>query len=125
MIGAGLGRPKKEKKEEEYDLDRFGKHKEPSKPVVVAKPGMSAADAQRLSDMEEAMEKDLAAAGMAMTSGSGEAASAAGAASSGVKKLTGGPVEVAAGSAAGPEEPREYTGEFYPVVKAHHDEKKP
>jgi hypothetical protein len=124
MIGAGLGRPKKDKSEEEYDLDRFGKHKEPSKPAVAVKPGMTASEAQQLSDMQAEMEKNLAAAGMAMTSGAGGEVAAATGSATGVKKLTGGPVEVAAAGTGAPEEPREYTGEYYPVVKAHHDEKK-
>jgi hypothetical protein len=122
MIGAGLGRPKKSKEEKEYDLDRFGKYKEPSKPAIAVKAGMSAAESRRLEEMQDKMEADLAAAGMQMTSANGEAASAAGSSATGVKKLTGAAVEVAPAIKPEDTEPREYTGEFYPVVKAHHAE---
>jgi hypothetical protein len=67
------------------------------------------------------MEKDLAAAGMQMTSG-GEAASGAGSSSTTpVKALTGAAVEPV-GAPKADDEPKEYKGEFYPVAKPHHAE---
>jgi hypothetical protein len=120
LIGAGLGRPHKEKTDE-YDLERFSKSKPSKAPEPVAKAGMSAAEAQKLRDMQDQMEKDLAAAGMQMTSG-GEPASAGGPASSApVKALTGTAVEPVEAPKAD-DEPKEYKGEFYPVAKPHHHE---
>lgn len=121
MIGAGLGRPHKEKTDE-YDLERFSKSKPTKAPEPVAKPVMSAAEAQKLRDMQDQMEKDLAAAGMQMTGAPGEVASAAGSPSSTpVKALTGAAVEPV-GIAKADDGPKEYTGEFYPVAKPHHEE---
>jgi hypothetical protein len=119
MIGAGLGRPHKEK--EEYDLERFSKSKPTKAPEPVAKPGLSQADAAKLRDMQDQMEQDLAAAGMQMTTGAAEAAAATGSAPTAVKALNGKAVESVASPKAD-DEPKEYTGEFYPVVKSHHTE---
>ena len=61
MIGAGLGRPKSEKKDD-YDLDRFSR----SAPEEAAKPSartVSADDQEKLRKLRETLERNLAAAG--------------------------------------------------------------
>ena len=120
MIGAGLGRPHKEKTDD-YDLERFSKSKPTKAPEPVAKPGLSAAEAQKLRDMQDQMEKDLAAAGMQMTSGGEPASAGASLTSSQVKVLAGTSVEPVAAPKTD-DEPKEYKGEFYPVAKPHHAE---
>ncbi|HEX3358917.1 MAG TPA: hypothetical protein VHS31_18205 [Tepidisphaeraceae bacterium] len=120
MIGAGFAKPKTPK--EKYDLDRFSKTPEPA--AAVAKAGMSEAEADQLRQMQDKMEKDLAAAGVSMTGQPTEAPT----------NLTSGQIKTLTGTAAEStatqqdEEDKEYKGEFYPVVKPHHlpteDEKK-
>jgi hypothetical protein len=121
MIGAGFAKPKTPK--ETYDLNRFGKHPEPAK-ASVAKPGMSAEEADDLRQMQEKMEKDLAAAGVSMTAGQTADTAAAPTTPGQVRTLTGTTVETT--STEQHEEDKEYKGEFYPVVKPthHEDEKK-
>src|SRR5262249_31222750 len=95
------------------------KSKPTKAPEPVAKPGLSEAEAQKLRDMQDQMEKDLASAGMQMTTGSGEAGSAVGSVPATVKALNGKAVEPVTAPKAD-DEPKEYTGEFYPVVKTQH-----
>jgi hypothetical protein len=118
MIGAGMGRPKSEKKDE-YDLSRFGNSLKPTKKVEAAKPTISAADSQRLQDLQEQLAQNVS--GMELTAG--EVGSTAGPASSAqvVKPLTGSGEPLKPVVSNQPEEPREYTGEFYPVVKTGHN----
>jgi hypothetical protein len=116
MVGAGLGKPKKE--QDDYDLDRFGKTPEPAK-AQQAKPAIPVGEMDRLREMQEQMEKNLAGAGMQIT-GSGEATSAAGSTpgAPGIRKLTGAAVEVPL-TPAQDDESKEYGGEYYPVAKLH------
>jgi hypothetical protein len=104
MVGAGLGF-QGEEKGPDYDLDRFkgeaakkGAKKEPT-----------AADLQHLHELEDELEKKLAAqrAGLPIPEDQPAQAPAA------VKTLDGGPLENMAPEK--PAEEHEYTGEFYPV----------
>ena len=89
MTGAGLGRPKREKKEE-YDLDRFGKSaNKPAKSAAPMKPGISDADAQQMRDLQEKLEQNVA--GMAMTNAPGAFQGAPTTSTATVKQLTGSP----------------------------------
>jgi hypothetical protein len=104
MVGAGLGF-QSEDAGPEYDLSRF---KSEAEKQAGAK-GPTAADLQHLHDLEDELEKKLAAerAGMPMPDTQpGQQPAAA-------KKLDGGPLEAA--STGKPAEEHEYTGEFYPV----------
>lgn len=101
MVGAGLGFHKKEEGPE-YDLSRFKGEKEKEKPAATA------ADMQHLHELEDELEKKLAAqrAGMPIPDDESEEAAA-------VRKLEGGPLEAVASDK--PPEDHEYKGEFYPV----------
>jgi hypothetical protein len=118
MIGAGLGRKKEAKAEDEYDLERFGKGKEPQKQVVV-KSGPSEADQQKLKDLQETLEKNLAEAGMIRADGSPVTPDVQpGSAAPAVRKLDGGPLQAMPAAASEADEAaREYKGEFYPVAR--------
>jgi hypothetical protein len=102
MVGAGLGITPEEKGPE-YDLDRFKSEAEKK----AAAP--TAVDMQHLHELEDELEKKLAAqrAGMPIPEDQPEQAAAA------VKKLDGGPLETA--GPLKPGEEHEYKGEFYPV----------
>jgi hypothetical protein len=104
MVGAGLGFHKKEEGPE-YDLSRFKAEKEKAK---AAAGGATAADMEHLHQLEEELEKKLAAqrAGMPIPEDEPDTAAA-------VKKLDGGPLQTVA--ADKPAEDHEYKGEFYPV----------
>jgi hypothetical protein len=82
---------------------------------------MSDADQNRLREMGDHLEKELAGAGMQMTGAAGQTTTATGAAPA-IRKLDGGPVE-AVSVAKDDDEPKEYGGEYYPVAKphTHHD----
>lgn len=111
MIGAGLGR-KREPKKVEYDLDRFGKdYKRQSGPEPKpAKPAITAADRSKLEEMNLALEKDLAASGIAATANPSAATNLT---AGTIRKLEDAPLEVAA--VEKPPEEHDYRGEFYPV----------
>jgi hypothetical protein len=117
MLGAGLG---PQKKEEEYDLDRFGKGEpagEEKAPEPVAKE-MSEADRERLQTQIRALQENVGTA--AVMSGApapliGVAAAMAGGPAP-IRQLNGGPVESQA-PAEKEEEDKEYKGEFYPVAR--------
>ena len=118
MIGAGLGGHKHEKKDE-YDLDRFGKSKEPAKSATPVKAGMSNADMQKLRDLQDHLADNVS--GMELTGG--VATSVATSSAPGTVKALGGSSEPLKPVApTEPEEPKEYMGEYYPVVKPHHVE---
>jgi hypothetical protein len=104
MVGAGLGITPGEKGPE-YDLDRF-KSEEAKKAVPT---GPTAADMQHLHELEDELEKKLAAqrAGLPIPEDQPAQAPAA------VKKLEGGPLENLAPDK--PQEEHEYRGDFYPV----------
>jgi hypothetical protein len=104
MIGAGLGLTGEEKGPD-YDLSRF--KSEAAKQA--AKKGPTDADLQHLHELEDELEKKLAAqrAGMPIPEDQPAQTPAA------VKKLDGGPLENAA--PAKPGEEHEYRGDFYPV----------
>jgi hypothetical protein len=121
IIGAGLGGPKREKKGEGYDLSRFGKSSAPSKSAAPMKPGVSEADAQQLRDLQEKLEQNVS--GMAMTGGPA-AYEGAPATATTVKQLSGSPDPIKPGAPTDSDEPKEYKGEYYPVVKAPTEPKK-
>jgi hypothetical protein len=106
MLKGGFGRPM----QQEYDLSRF--KSEPAKPQK-QKVGVTAADMQQLHDLEQKMTDSLKSSGGGATvkpiprSPGGPAP---------IKKLTGGPVETAAG-AQDKKEDKAYRGEFYPVER--------
>ena len=117
MTGGGLNlsmqfEHKPKAKNDDYDLDRFGKGSWRGDRRDGAR-GASDADMDELRRLDAEMEKRL---------GSGAHASGGAAASSegdaGVRKLDGGPLDIAA--ADQPQEQREYEGEFYPVAKTVH-----
>jgi hypothetical protein len=104
MVGAGLG-ISGEEKGPEYDLERF--KSEEAKKAAAA--GPTAADMQHLHELEDELEKKLAAqrAGLPIPEDQPEQAPAA------AKKLDGGPLENLAPDK--PAEEHEYKGDFYPV----------
>ena len=112
MTGAGmLPKRKAAEQSDEYDLDRFGKYKELH--AGAGKAPVSEADRRRLAEVQAAYEKNLApsgngkvAAGMPVEAGAGP-----------VKALSAGPLETSAAAQAHADEPKEYTGEYYPVAK--------
>jgi hypothetical protein len=101
MVGAGLG-ISGEEKGPEYDLSRFKSEEE--KKAAAA----TSADMQHLHELEDELEKKLAAQRAGMPIPEDQAAEPAA-----TKKLDGGPLESAA--PATPGEEHEYKGEFYPV----------
>jgi hypothetical protein len=120
MTGGGLGLTpvKKAQAEAEYDLDRFGKgeKKEPAKAVSAASNDQAGDRAmEQLRQLDEELERRLAGGAVA---GGGTPHAAAGTADSDepVRKLDGGPLELA--SMSKEDELKQYGGEFYPVVKA-------
>jgi len=104
MVGAGLG-ISGEEKGPEYDLERF--KSEEAKKAAAA--GPTAADMQHLHELEDELEKKLAAqrAGMPIPEDQPDQVPAA------AKKLDGGPLENLAPDK--PAEEHEYKGDFYPV----------
>jgi len=111
MIGAGLGRNKE--KEPEYDLDRFkGGAETATAPSGRAAP--TAADHKQLKELEESLQRNIAASAARGDHSTTVAASATPTAP--VRKLDGGPVELTAEQRR-EQEAREYKGEFYPVAK--------
>jgi hypothetical protein len=117
MIGAGLGRPKTEKKEE-YNLDRVGQTSAEEEDITV-KPGaktVTAEDHDKLRQLQETLERNLAAAGVTQTAPADTPAAGA----TPVKKLDGVPLESAAALQNQDNAPKQYGGEFYPVVRPGH-----
>jgi hypothetical protein len=126
LIGAGLGRPPKsaEEKENEDYLSRFGKGKKEPQPVLAAK-GPTEDDNRRLDEMNNAMESQLAAAGVFATAGAAAASSDDSAVGTPViKPLTGAPEPAVVAEAAVHQEETEEerhkrfaAGDFYPVAR--------
>ena len=118
MIGAGLGRKKDQ--ESEYDLDRFKGGTEAAAKSASKAP--TAEDHRKLRELQEKLEKNLAAGAAAADQPSNAAPAQAAA----VRKLEGGPLELATASKE-PEEAHEYKGEYYPVARpaGHKEESKP
>jgi hypothetical protein len=111
MIGAGLGR--KKEKDPDYDLDRFKAGPEPA--AAAKQKGLTVGDSEKLRELEEALQKNLAAGAAGADQ---PATTLIGAGSEpGVKKLDAGPLELAAAAQKKEEEDREYKGEFYPVAR--------
>lgn len=107
LVVAGLGQPVRE---EEYDLDRF---KSGPEPVVVAAaaPAPDPSELDRLRELEEKIMASIAAGPNRDQEEKEEPAP--------IKKLEAGPLEPATVPAAPSEHsPEEYTGEYYPVVRA-------
>jgi hypothetical protein len=109
MLRGGFGRLTPQ----EYDLSRFKGAPEPEMSAKPATPVVTKSDMEKLRELEKNMEETLKAGALAAPA----AAAAAPAAQSVVKKLAGGPAEAAPAIPAAQEGPKEYTGEFYPVVK--------
>lgn len=107
LIGAGFGSPKKK---ETYDLNRFGKYKEPTaKPVE--KRSMTSAEHDQLSRLTQNLESELAPTGSKMNVGINPVANT----DQPIRKLDSKPLEVA--QITTEEEEKEYKGEYYPVAK--------
>lgn len=104
MVGAGLG-ISSEEKGPEYDLDRF--KSEADKKAVPT--GPTNADMQHLHELEDELEKRLAAQRMGVPLPDDQPAAEPAAA----KKLDGGPLENLVPDK--PAEEHEYKGDFYPV----------
>jgi hypothetical protein len=109
LIGAGFAR-QPEPKEPEYDLERFRPEPEPAKKPA---PTATEDDMARLEAMEQELERKLSADG---GSPSAEASQAHQHPQAPIKPLSGGPLQSQPGPNE-PEEPKEYQGEFYPVVR--------
>jgi hypothetical protein len=112
MIGAGFGRPKKAASE--YDLDRFGKSAEDDDSL--GRPTgklVTQADHDKLTALQESLERNLAASGVTETPAADTPVSRPAT----VRKLEGGPLELAAGVSAAEQAAREFKGEFYPVAR--------
>jgi hypothetical protein len=125
LIGGGLGRRPKseaEKANEDY-LSRFGKGQKESEPVLATK-GPTDANNQRLDEMNNALESQLAGAGVFATAGAA-AASDDGVADAPIAPLGAAPAEpaVAVELAVHHEETEEErrkrfaAGDFYPVAR--------
>lgn len=112
LIGAGYGK-RSEKKEPEYDLSRFGQGMEES--PAMRKPAATTEDLAKLRALEAELEKNIAGGAAGTTAPTSDPpASSERRVESPVRKLTGGPVELAV-----PEQPKEekhYAGEYYPTV---------
>jgi hypothetical protein len=106
MVGAGLGFHK-EDQGPDYDLNRF-KHEEEAKKKGGTAATASAADLQHLHELEDELEKKLAAQRAGLPIPEDEQAAQAG-----VRKLDGGTLQSLAPDK--PPEDHEYKGEFYPV----------
>ena len=118
MIRGGFGRMKPV----EYDLSRFKGGTDVATMPKASTAAVTVSDMDKLRDLEAAMAETLKAGG---TTEAAPAAEQSAEAAPVVKKLAGGPAEAAAPVEA-PEEPKDYQGEYYPVVKPHGhvDEKK-
>jgi hypothetical protein len=111
LTGAGFGRRAPEKSD--YDLSRF--KSEPD----AAESETPTADAGAVEDHVRKLEEELA---RGMTAGVGAAGRDHPPQPPPVKPLVAAPLEVPAPAG---DEDKEYQGEFYPVVKPHHDEPLP
>lgn len=114
LIGAGLAPQPKEPK---YDLERFGKGETPGSAPMPEKREMTEEERSQLASQIDKLEENIGTAAV-MTDVPAPTGAAAGGE---IRKLTGGPVEIAAVEKE--EEDKEYKGEFYPVARpVHHDE---
>ncbi len=113
LVGAGFGRPPREK--EEYDLSRFGK----GKSEASAQPAAPAVDAEELEAVTRAYEAGLAGEGEGEAMPAEADAETAGSPPE-IRKLTITPLEEAPPILKPPEEEKEYVGEFYPVARPAH-----
>jgi hypothetical protein len=111
LTGAGFGR--RTPKDPDYDLSRF--KSEPD----AGKSESPAADAAAVEDHVRRLEEELA---RGLTAGVGAAGRDHPPQPPPVKPLVAAPLEVPAPAG---DEDKEYQGEFYPVVKPHHDEPLP
>jgi len=111
LTGAGFGR--RAPRDPNYDLDRFKSESD------AGKSDAPTADAGAVDDHVRKLEEELA---KGLAAGVGAAGRDQPAQPQPVKPLVAAPLEAPA--AAGDED-KEYQGEFYPVVKPHHDEPHP
>jgi len=131
LLGAGLGRPPKteeEKANEEY-LKRFGKGQKKSKPVLASK-GPTESDLKQLDSMNQALEIELAGAGMSITTAAPPASDEAGkrSAPAAVVALNAEPAQPAPHERQPGETEEEYRlryapDDFYPVARSTHAKK--
>jgi hypothetical protein len=124
MVGAGLGGHREKKKKEDY-FDRFSRAPEPARAAAAA--AVSDAERQRLDDMNRRLEAQLQAAGVIVDPNAPAVEDPEGKIlAGGVRKLEGGPLEMApAAKTADEDDEIEVKGEYYPVLihhKKHHEE---
>jgi hypothetical protein len=112
LIGAGYGRTRVEEKDDYFS--RFSSHPEPE--AKAAKPIVTQEEQDRVRALAERIEQNLAASGAGVTS----AADGGAAPAEPVRKLDGGPLEVApALLKPGEDDEIEVKGEYYPVLIHH------
>jgi len=118
MVRGGLGKMTPE----EYDLSRFKGGTDPATMPKASTAAVTQSDMDKLRDLEAALAENLKAGATATAPTPEKSPEPA----PEVKKLAGGPAEATAPPPTVPDEPRDYQGEFYPVVKPHGqpDEKK-
>jgi hypothetical protein len=112
LMGAGYG-PKRDPNAKKESLFSYKSRPEPQ--LAAAKPRVSAADEQKLRDMTDQLERNLAA----VATHHGDHAPAAAADPAGIRKLDGGPLEVAPAQTAANDDEIEVKGEYYPVLIHH------
>jgi hypothetical protein len=112
LMGAGYG-PKRDPNAKKESLFSYKSRPEPQ--LAAAKPRASAADEQKLRDMTDRLERNLAA----VATHHGDHAAAAAPDPAGVRKLDGGPLEMAPAQAKADDDDIEIKGEYYPVLIHH------
>ena len=108
LVRGGLGRTNPD----EYDLSRFGKGSKSVGPVPVTVTSPSESEMQKLRDLEASMTESVK--GFAISAPAVEVVAEP---ETEIKKLSGGVLETTA-LPKGDEQPKAYTGEYYPVVKS-------
>jgi hypothetical protein len=109
MIGAGFGRPPREK--DEYDLDRFKGEPEPEK--APAPTGLTDADRKQLAELEAELAKKVGDGTVATATATAEETQ-----ETEIRKLDARPAEpLPPPPVQPPPEKKEYRGEYYPTAK--------
>lgn len=108
LIGAGFAR--KSEKDPDYDLSRFGKGQTPATMPAKAEP--TEAELARLRQLEEELERNLAAG---VETPPADSSTESTPAAQPLRVLSAGPIEPAASTEKPPED-KQYSGEFYPTV---------
>jgi hypothetical protein len=115
LTGAGIRGPRRKKKEQHYDLSRYGSGSDDA--IKAGGPVVTDADKAQMAEMEEAMLAKLGNFGKAPDRDSDSVDEDAVT----VTPLTGGPLEPDQIAAKG-KESKEYKGDFYPVARPKHHE---